>query len=538
MTIIKKVLSIVLCLVLILPISGCKKNKNSPENQTIKYNLGSEPKTLDPQICTDASSNIVVLNTFEGLVRLGANGEITPGVAQAWELSDDGLNYIFHLREDACWSDSEKTPVTAHDFVFGFRRTLSSYTDSPKAYTLYCIKNARKVHLNGASVTSLGVTATDPHTLAVELEYPVENFLAILSTPPTMPCNQAFFEKTNGQYGLESNMIIGNGAFCVKNRYGWDHYNTLNLTKNENYHGENVPVPAGVSFTIGKDTSDAVSLIKNSTLDVVLLPESQISLANKEKLPLTSFKDTLWGLSFNTADALFSNLNIRKGFITALNRENMLSTLPEYCEHADDIVIDGLTVNGQNFRDVAGSSLYLKQDSQAKKFFEEGMDQLKLKRLPTVTILCPDSTAIKAIVSNMIENLNSTLGYYFNMEPISDNNLRSRIASSSYQIAFLPLSVDSQFALDFLNSFNSKNSKNVANLSSPDYDKLLNAAISATPKDSIKHLISAEKYINENVIFYPMYTQNRFFAQTKKLSNLIFHNYNQGIDFFFATKRK
>lgn len=535
---IKKIFSIIVCVAMILPISGCKKDKNAPENQTIKYNLDAEPRTLDPQICTDTSSNIVVMNIFEGLVRLDANGEIKPGVARSWEVSDDGLTYTFRLREDACWSDSEKTPVTTHDFVFGLQRALNSYTNSPKAYTLYCIKNARKVHQNEAPASSLGVTSIDAHTLMIELEYPVENFLALLATPPTMPCNQAFFEQTNGQYGLESSTIIGNGAFRVKARYGWDHYNTLNLARNENYHCGSVPVPAGIAFTIGKDTSDAVGLIKNSTLDAALLPEAQIELAKRENLPLTSFKDTLWGLSFNTADALFSNLNVRKGLVAALNREHMLSTLPDNCEVANDIVLDGLTANGQNFRDVAGNNLYFKQDPHAKKYFEDGLAQLKLKSLPNVTILCLDSPTVKAIVSNMLENLNGTLGYYFNMEPVSEKALKSRITSTSYQIAFLPLSVDSPFALDFLNSFKSENNKNVANLSSLEYDKLLNTALSSTPKDSIKHLVSAEKYLNDNVIFYPMYTQCRFFACSKKLSNLIFHNYNQGIDFFFATKQR
>lgn len=54
-------------------LSGCRKSKDAPENQTIKYNLDNEPRTLDPQVCNDASSNIVIINIFEGLVRIDAN---------------------------------------------------------------------------------------------------------------------------------------------------------------------------------------------------------------------------------------------------------------------------------------------------------------------------------------------------------------------------------------------------------------------------------------------------------------------------------
>lgn len=536
----KKLFSVLFCVMItFINLSGCRKSKDAPENQTIKYNLDNEPRTLDPQVCNDASSNIVIINIFEGLVRIDANEKVVPGVAYSWEISEDKLTYTFHLRENATWSDKEKTPVTADDFVFGFQRALDSYTKSPKACTLYCIKNARKINIDDVNTDLLGVNAADSHTLVIELEYPMENFLSLLATPPTMPCNRAFFEKTNGQYGLESSTIICNGAFKVKSRYGWDHYNTLNLVINENYCGQNLPVPAGVAFTIGKDTSDTVNLINNATIDAALLPsEEQIVAAKSKKLPLISFKDTLWFLAFNTQDALFSNFDIRRGFLAALSREHILSSIPENCEIIDNIVLNGLTVNGQNFRDSSEKSLYLKADSNAKNYLETGINQLKLKTLPKVTILCLDTPAVKTIVSNMIESLNANLGYYFNMEPLSSATLKSRTASANYQVAFLPFSVESQFALDFLSIFKSDNSKNFVNLSSPDYDKLLNDALSSTPQDSLRYLIDAEKYLNDNAILYPMLVQNRLFAHSNKISNLIFHNYNQGIDFFFATKVK
>ena len=536
----KKIFSVFFCIIIILVnLSGCKKSKDAPENQTIKYNLDAEPRTLDPQVCNDAAAATVIMNIFEGLVRLDERENVIPGVARSWEVSADGLVYTFHLRENAAWSDKEKTPLTAEDFVFGFQRALDSYTKSPKAYTLYCIKNARKVNINGAKPSELGVKAIDARTLVIELEYPMKNFLSLLATPLTMPCNRDFFEKTNGQYGLESSMILCNGAFKVKTRYGWDHYNSLNLVANENYAGQNVPVPAGIAFTIGKDISDTVSLINNATIDAALLTsEEQIYEAKKQNLPSISFKDTVWGLVFNTQDAFFSNLNVRLAFLKALNREHILSTVPENCEIADEIVLDGLTVNGQNFRDVAEKNLYLKADSDAQSFLNKGINELKLKKLPPITILCLDTPAMKAIMSNVIESLNSSLGHYFNMEPLSEAALKARIYSANYQLAFFQITAESNFALDFLNIFKTGNNKNIANLNSADYDKLLNSALSATPKDSIVHLCAAEKYLHENAIFYPMLTQNRFFVHSNKVSNLIFHKYNQGIDFFSATKIK
>lgn len=520
-------------------LSGCKKNKNSPENQIIKYNLDNEPSTLDPQVCNDSSANIIIMNIFEGLVRLDKNGDITPGVASSWDISDNKLSYTFYLRENAAWSDKQKTPVTAQDFVFGFQRSLDSYTKSPKAYTLYCIKNAQKINRDALSTDNLGVKAIDSKTLKIDLEYPIDNFLALLATPPTMPCNKSFFEKTNGQYGLESSTIISNGAFKLKPRYGWDHYNSLNLILNENYSGQNKPIPAGISFSIGKNISDTISLIENSTIDAALLPnENQIDEAKKKNFSLTPSKNTLWILAFNTQDSLFSNFDLRRGFFKALNRNNILSYVPKNFEVANDIILNGLTVNGQNFRNIAGENLYLKEDPQAKNYFDTGLKQLNLKTLPKITILCPDSSDMKTIVSNIIESLNQKLEYYFNMEPISEKSLLLRVYSKNYQVALFPISIDSKFALDFLSIFKSNNNKNFVNFSNSNYDKILNSAAFEHPQSSIKYLIEAEKTLNDNAIIYPMFVQTKFFAHSKKLSNLIFHDYNQGIDFFFATKVK
>jgi oligopeptide transport system substrate-binding protein len=62
---------------------------------------------------------------FEGLVKnnvLSDDFEILPGVAESWELSEDARTYTFHIRADAKWSNAE--PVTAHDFVFSWRRAM------------------------------------------------------------------------------------------------------------------------------------------------------------------------------------------------------------------------------------------------------------------------------------------------------------------------------------------------------------------------------------------------------------------------------
>lgn len=534
----KKILASIVLISFVFGLSGCHSKKNSPENQIIKYNLDSEPKSLDPQIANDYSSNILIMNLFEGLVRIDENFNIVPGVAQSWETSSNNTLYIFHLRHDACFSNKEKTPLTAHDFVFGLKRALDKNTAAPKASSLYCIKNAKNINLNGAPTSILGVTAIDDHTLSIELEYENKEFLETLATPIAMPCNESFFYSVSGQYGLEPKTVLSNGPFKIKPRYGWEHFKSINLVKNEAYVGETLPISAGISFTIGEDTSNAAELIKNETLDACLLPMNQLSAAKNFSLKLTSFKDTVWGITFNLDNPTVSNSNIRKGFIKSINRDYILNYVPENCTIANDIVLDSMTVNGQSYRDAAGHNLYMKQDSSAKVFFDKGIKELGLKSSPNISIACIDDPTVKSMVSNLIENLNSTLNCYFNMNPVSKGDLTSAIANSNFQVAVVPIQAENDSVLDFLGKFKSDSSKNIVNLKSKEYDSILAAAAAANPADSLKYLISAEKYLNDNANFYPLYNEERYYACSPKVSGIIFHEYIKGIDFLKSKKSK
>ena len=64
----KKILSVLIAAILIINISGCNSSKKNPSNQTIYYNLESDPESLDPQIANDDVSNLVIANIFEGLI--------------------------------------------------------------------------------------------------------------------------------------------------------------------------------------------------------------------------------------------------------------------------------------------------------------------------------------------------------------------------------------------------------------------------------------------------------------------------------------
>lgn len=113
----------------------------APSDNTLRYITGSEPESLDPQFVTGQPEARIMMAIYDGLVEYHPKTmEPIPAIAESWELSNDGTEYIFHLRKNAKFSDG--SPITAKDFVYSFRRALSPELASRNANLAYYIKYA------------------------------------------------------------------------------------------------------------------------------------------------------------------------------------------------------------------------------------------------------------------------------------------------------------------------------------------------------------------------------------------------------------
>lgn len=534
---VKQSLCILLTLLFVFSLAGCREKTDPIYEQTIQYNLEDEPSSLDPQIADDQSAQIVIMSLFEGLTRIGPDGEAKPGVAERWEHNGDYTSFTFYLREDACWTDEDKTPVTAADFVFALRRALDPRTQSDFARTLTCILNAQQVLDGQADPSQLGITAVSAKTLKIDLAYSYEEFPELMATSPAMPCNEKFFTETQGQYGLEASTTLGNGPYTFSTSYSWSHGESIYLSRNSLYAGEEKPVPAGVSFTIGAEIMNNANAIANGTIDAAPINGGQLESAHASNMNLTSFEDTTWGVCFNLEDSVFKNANIRNAFIKTLNREFVLSSLPENYTQAQSVIPPQTTLSGEDYRQLAGEcSLPGYEPGQGKAYLDAGLAELQLDSLPKVTILCLDSPGTKAIVNNLVETWNTALGYYLNLNPVSASELQSALRSGGYQLALCPLRADNDGPSELLTLFSSENPYNPAGYQNQDYNNLLNQ-IKATPGEAGAPLcLQAENHLIQNLVFYPLCYEKRYFASAENVTGIIFHPYNGGIDFIAATK--
>ncbi|HEX8652949.1 MAG TPA: peptide ABC transporter substrate-binding protein [Pyrinomonadaceae bacterium] len=122
-----------------------------PEGQVLRYVSGTEPQSLDPQYMTGQPESRIAVALFDGLVEYEERtmGQ-RPSLATSWEPNSDGTVWTFHLRNNARWTDG--MPITAHDFVYSWRRALSAELAAPYASFMYILKNGQPYNEQSAFV--------------------------------------------------------------------------------------------------------------------------------------------------------------------------------------------------------------------------------------------------------------------------------------------------------------------------------------------------------------------------------------------------
>lgn len=196
------------------------------------YNRGNDtdPTSLDHHKTSTVAEANLMRDLYEGLVGLDAKAEIIPGVAESWEISDDGLTYTFKLREDAKWSNGD--PVTANDFVFAYRRIQDPAVAAPYANIHYPIVNAEAVNKGEMQPEELGVRAVDDHTLEIKLKSPTPYFLGLLTHQTGFPLHKASVEQHGEEFTKPGNLVT-NGAYTLA---AFTPNDKIVMQKNENFH--------------------------------------------------------------------------------------------------------------------------------------------------------------------------------------------------------------------------------------------------------------------------------------------------------------
>ena len=257
-----------------------KNGQELAEIQTFTYRLLDEIPTLDPQLNEDSEGFDVLRDLFEGLLNQDSQGKLEPGVAKQFQATDSNRTFIFELREDAKWSNGE--PVTAHDFVYSWRRAVNPATASPYSWyvELATVKNAANIIAGNESPENLGVRALDDFTLEVRLEQPLPYFPEMTTYATFFPVHRATVETHGAKWTKPENMI-SNGAYVLTEHAPNEFHSR---ERNPHYWNNEVTVIEKVIGRVVNDENQALTRYFADELDYTGIPTGQFPKL-KEKYP-------------------------------------------------------------------------------------------------------------------------------------------------------------------------------------------------------------------------------------------------------------
>lgn len=494
----KKTLCLLVAVLLSFTLFGC----DSAEDKYILYiELDTEPTTLDPQLASGISEEMIVRNMFEGLTRIDEEGNVVPGAAEKIETSADGLVYTFTLKDGAKWSNGDK--LMADDFVFGLERAVDPKISAPSVSLLYSINNAESIAQGGSE--KLGVTAVGEKVLQIVLSEPDNDFLKKLSSAVAMPCNRKAFKEAKGKYGMNEDEIVCNGSFSM---YYWDKEDfRLRLLSNEHYIGNFKAEASSVVFTVGEFDSRDEKLEKNS-IDMGFI-DSTALLENSEKY---EFSKTGYGLLINNSST-FGKENFKKSIMSAINRDSLFENQLSGIEKSDVLIPKSTKAFGTPISDLCSASFpQIYNPENSRSFYLSGVESHGDPG--KMVILHHKNEAIKQLAMEIATHLQQTLGVVVNLEEVADvKTLISRVSAKEFSLAIAPFSDQNGSAVDYLLNFTSENQNNIYQFSNKKYDQLVSFVSANSSKEEIVSAYNgALKLINDEYIFMPLFNMQEAFG--------------------------
>lgn len=287
------------------------------ENKILDIGNTAEPLTLDPAKTSGQWESNITGNMFIGLFTEDADSNIIPGMAERWEVSEDGLKWTFFLRQ-ANWSDG--VPVTAYDFEFEYRRVLDPDTIAEYAAILYVFKNAQAVKEGRLPVSALGVHAIDERTLEVNLEHPAPYLPGLLKHGTAYPTPKHVVERWGDDW-IKPQHVVVNGPYTLVK--WWSNY-VVHLRKNPMFYDAASVCIRELFFYPTTDVDTATRRVESGELAWnTAFPGQKYEILQKEMpgfVRAAPFMLTYF-LSFNNSREMFKDARVRTALSMAVDRD-------------------------------------------------------------------------------------------------------------------------------------------------------------------------------------------------------------------------
>lgn len=378
----KKLLSSVLCLVMLFSLAGCGGSER--DTSKIRVASGGDIEILDPAIVDDSVTANVLAQMYEGLYKLDSKGNAKPNVATDMpEISEDGLTYTIKLNKGYKWSDGEA--LTAKDYIYAWKRATAMGTGT--AYYSQFISDNILNGGTGAALESMdeladfGAVATDDTTITITLKQKCAYFTSLLTNTVFYPVRQSAVEK-DGASPLKSTWadatdVPTNGAFRATKV---DSKDEVVLERNADYHAADEVKIETISFKVMSESNSQTSAFQSGQLDFASSVNSE-TVAGDETLKEQTYLITPFVCNYyvllnsgeENTNPVLKDADIRKAFSLAIDRKAVLkaSGKGEYAYELNNLVPIGIPGADGDFTEEAGNNYTGGYDLDAAKAIME-----------------------------------------------------------------------------------------------------------------------------------------------------------------------
>ena len=496
-------------------LSGCGGSKDNgadagnagavtAEGNNLVVQLGPDPETMDPALNSAIDASNMIIHLFEPLLNIDKDNNVIGGMAETWEVSEDGLTYTFHLRDGLKWSDGSE--FTSEDFVYTFKRMADPMTAAPYGHDLLCMIKGYDEAENG-NVDALAVSAPDAQTFVVELSYPCVYFDKICAFAALSPVNQVTIEANGESWAIDPATYVCNGSMKIKE---WVPGSHILMEKNENYWNAEAVTIDTIKFVLMEDMNAAYSAYK--TGEVMFsrdVPTEEIpNLRENPEFHVAPILGTYY-VSLNLEREYFQDPKVRQALSLALDRQYIADTIMQGT-YSPAVNFVGPGVSDAE----AGSSFQDTTIAEYGEFFHvddfEG-DLAKAKEL------LADAGYNKPL-AEYLQSAWGELGVNTEIKIIEWASFTPTRRNGDYDIARNGWVYDYDDPSNMLNLFESTNGNNDGRYNNPEYDALIASARETVDKAEHYQLLhEAEQLLLNDMGMIPIAYNNDFWLQKPEL---------------------
>ncbi|WP_265459317.1 peptide ABC transporter substrate-binding protein [Enterococcus sp. HY326] len=532
-----------------LLLAGCSSDSNATNDssqaasssstqmateQAIDVSLPAQLSTLDTTQTTDKVTFTVAQQIFEGLYRLDETSTPVPGLAESVDISDDGLVYTFHLRDDIHWSDG--TPITSNDFMYAWKKLVTPETAAPNAYWLDSVVNSADARQGNADVDSIGLAAPDDQTFEVTLANPQSSFLSVISIAWLAPQNEEYVEALGDDYASSSENMIYSGPFILEN---WSQVsNTWTLTKNPEYYDADVVQLATVEGSTIVEENTGINMFDTGELDLTRISGQFVQQFQDSEALVNQQEISNYFLDFNktTNDAL-ANAHLRKAIALAIDKEGLVNNvLADGSTVLNGLIPANLYTNentGEDFRAYSGEYNVYDLDAAAEEW-EQATSELGDSI--SLSLLANDSDNGKRIAEYIQAQLQDNLeGLTVTIDQQPSNNLNQSRRDGNYEMSLSGWIAGSNDLNSYFNLYRSGSSYNYGGYENEEYSALVEQANTTDANDIdamfTDYQAAEEILLAEDAAQVPLYQSAANYLVNPNLQNVIYHSYGDYYNF-------